>query len=165
MKNNLPYHKTSDAIIGYSDSVIAKNEKNDCVVRAVASSFEIPYDDAHQFVKTRFERKDRDGVRGFIHKMNVFFDNKESINGKTIKPIGQKFKNTNFYGLEYDVKVKGEETLRKMTVGFFTKNFSKGTFIVTVRGHAFTIKDGVVIGNTDDATKLRKVVISAWEVK
>jgi len=33
-----------------------------------------------------------------------------------------------------------------------------------VSGHAFTIKDGWVIGNPNDATQLRKVVKNAWKI-
>jgi hypothetical protein len=49
-------------------------------------------------------------------------------------------------------------------VGTFTKQNQKGTYIMMVRGHAFTIKDGVVIGNQNDAKKLKTVVIQAWQV-
>ena len=45
MKNKLPYEATSKAIQGYSESVIAKSENNDCVVRAFAEGFwSIPND-------------------------------------------------------------------------------------------------------------------------
>ena len=46
-----------------SGSILAKSEKNDCVVRACANAFDIQYDTAHQFVKERFERKNRQGVK------------------------------------------------------------------------------------------------------
>ena len=42
-----------------SSSILAKSEKNDCVVRACANAFEIDYDQAHSFVKKRFNRKNR----------------------------------------------------------------------------------------------------------
>jgi hypothetical protein len=52
-----------------------------------------------------------------------------------------------------------------MTVGTFIKNNPTGTFFILVRGHAFTIKNGVVIGNTEDAIKKRKVVECVFEIK
>jgi hypothetical protein len=52
----------------------------------------------------------------------------------------------------------------KMTVGTFVKEYDKGTYIVRVSGHDFTIKDGSVIGNPNDATQLRKIVKNAWKV-
>jgi hypothetical protein len=64
----------------------------------------------------------------------------------------------------YYVTVKGMKTLRRTTTGSFIKRYPVGTYIVTVSRHAFTIKDGVVIGNTDDATKKRKIVNFAWKV-
>ena len=41
-----------------------------------------------------------------------------------------------------------------MTVGTFIKKYPEGTFFIIVKGHAFTIKNGVVIGNYEDALKL-----------
>ena len=52
----------------------------------------------------------------------------------------------------------------KMSVGTFAKLYDRGTYIIRVSGHAFTIKDGSVIGNPNDATQLRKVVKNAWKV-
>jgi hypothetical protein len=52
----------------------------------------------------------------------------------------------------------------KMSVGTFVKEYDKGTYIIRVSGHAFTIKDGWVIGNPNDATQLRKVVKNAWKI-
>ena len=45
-----------------------------------------------------------------------------------------------------------------MTVGTFVKLYDKGTYIIRVTGHAFTIKDGTVIGNPKDAEQIRKIV-------
>jgi hypothetical protein len=67
--------------------------------------------------------------------------------------------------LSYPVKVKGFITTREMTVGTFIKKNPKGTFFVLVSGHAFTIKDGVVIGNWDDAVKTKKRLRCAFEIK
>ena len=67
--------------------------------------------------------------------------------------------------LAYDVKVKGEIKRRNMTVGTFVKQNPKGTFFVIVKGHAFTIKDGVVIGNFEDAIKTKRVIKCAFRIK
>jgi hypothetical protein len=61
--------------------------------------------------------------------------------------------------------VKGEQVKRQMTVGTFVKKNPKGTFFVLVKGHAFTIKDGVVIGNYEDAVKTKKIMRCAFEIK
>ncbi len=70
-----------------------------------------------------------------------------------------------FGTLSYDVKVKGEIKKRNMTVGTFIKKNPIGTFFVIVSGHAFTIKDGVVIGNYEDSVKVRRVMKCAFEIK
>jgi hypothetical protein len=84
-----------------------------------------------------------------------------TCNYKKIKPIGYGV----YGGLHYDVKVKGEVVKRKMTVGTFIKKNPEGTFFIIVKGHAFTIKNGVVIGNYEDAIKLRKEIYFAYQIK
>ena len=165
MKNRLPYEKKSDAIKGYVDSKIAKGEKNDCVVRAFASSFEIPYDEAHSFVAKFFNRQPRKGTYLTSYKLVQMADKKMVINNKTVNVMGVRTNNLMFKSLDYDVKVKGVIKKRKMTVGKFVKNNPEGTFFVIVSGHAFTIKNGVVIGNWDDAKKLRTRVQCAFQIK
>jgi hypothetical protein len=165
MKNRLPYEMTSKAIKGYVDSAIAKGETNDCVVRAFASSFEIPYDDAHKFVAEKFKRVNRRGTFGTVFKMVGLVDSNTEINGKKIKVVGNRTNSHLGGSLSYPVKVKGESKMRQMTVGTFIKKNPKGTFFVLVSRHAFTIKDGVVIGNWDDAEKTKRPMRCAFEIK
>ena len=165
MKNRLPYEQTSNAIKGYVDSKIAKGETNDCVVRTFASSFEIPYDEAHSFVAKFFNRQPRKGTYLTSYKLVQMADKKMVINNKTVNVMGVRTNNLMFKSLDYDVKVKGVIKKRKMTVGKFVKNNPEGTFFVIVSGHAFTIKNGVVIGNWDDAKKLRTRVQCAFQIK
>jgi hypothetical protein len=147
----IPYTSTSIAIKGYSDSALAKSERGDCVVRAVASAYDIHYDKAHQWVADNFKRKPKKGTYGFPIGMNKMSDNKTRFNYKRTKTIDPKFLTTN----------NGKS---KMTVGTFVKEYDKGTYIVRVSGHAFTIKDGSVIGNPNDAEQIRKVVKNAWKI-
>jgi hypothetical protein len=164
MKNKLPYEATSKAIKGYSESVIAKGETNDCVVRAFASAFEVTYDKAHKYVKENFGRKDRQGTYGTAITFGKMDKNNTQVNYKKVKTLGKSV-NDFFKTLDYEVKVKGQKVMRKMTVGTFTKKYPFGTFIIIVSGHAFTIKDGVVIGNLEDSNKLKKQVKSAFQVR
>jgi len=147
----IPYTATSIAIKGYSESPLAKSERADCVVRAVASAYDIHYDKAHKWVANTFKRKAKKGTYGFPIGMNKMSDNKTRFNYKRTKTIDPKFLTTN-----------GGKS--KMTVGTFVKEYDKGTYIVRVSGHAFTIKDGSVIGNPNDAEQIRKVVKNAWKV-
>jgi hypothetical protein len=165
MKNKLPYEKTGNAIKGYTESVIAKGETNDCVVRAFASSFGVSYDYAHRYVADEFGRKPRKGTYGTIKTLVEMSDSLIKVNGKKICPLGVRHNVHLLKSLMYDVTVKGVTKKRNMTVGTFVKQNPKGTFFVLVRQHAFTIKDGVVIGNPEDATKTKRPMRCAFEIK
>ena len=165
MKNKLPYEATSTAIKGYSDSEIAKHEKGDCVVRAFASSFDISYDNAHKYVAEKFGRKPKNGTYGTVNTLVKMADNRTTVNHKKVYPIGHRMNDTMFGSLSYSVKVKGVIKRRDMTVGTFIKKYPFGTFFVLVRRHAFTIKDGVVIGNYEDSVKTKKIMRCAFEIK
>ena len=52
-------------------SSLAKNEKNDCVVRALANAFNVTYDTAHMFAATKLERKARKGVKAMFSKLDL----------------------------------------------------------------------------------------------
>ena len=164
MKDSLPYCNTEKAIKGYEESQIAKNEKNDCVVRAFASCFDVSYNYAHAYVRDNFGRNNRQGTCGTVNKMTKLAENRTQINYKKVKCVG-KLNNYNRRTLEYTVNVKGEKVNRKMTVGTFTKQNPVGTFFMLVSRHAFTIKDGVVIGNYEDSTKKKRILFYAFEVK
>ena len=148
---SIPYTSTSIAIKGYADSALAKSETNDCVVRAIASAFDIEYFKAHKWVADKFNRKPKKGTFGFPIGMNRMSDNKTRMNYKSTKTIEPKHLTTN----------NGKS---KMTVGTFAKEYNIGTYIIRVDRHAFTIKDGSVIGNPEDATKLRKIIKNAWKI-
>ena len=159
MNNELKYISTKDAIIGYSDSVIAKSETNDCVVRAISSAFEMHYDEAHQFVKVKFNRQNRKGTTFFVGGLRRMVDDKVKINGKSFETMG------NEYGhVSYEVKVKGQMVKRNMTTGTFIKKYPVGKYLVVVRGHAFSIIDGAVVGNASDATMKKRVINNAFKI-
>ena len=153
------YINSSNGIKNYENSVIAKGEANDCVVRAFASAFEIEYDEAHGIVAKEFRRVKRKGTFGFGVKMNLLDKNNVTFNGKKISKITHEYDS-----MLYSVKVNGVKTLRNTTTSYFLKKYPVGTYIVIVRGHAFTIKDGVVIGNYSDAKKTRKHILGAWKI-
>ena len=167
MKNKLPYEATGTAIKGYIESSIAKGERNDCVVRAFASSFEVSYDYAHRYVADEFDRKPRNGTYNTVLKLIKMGESLFKVNGKKVKQMGtpKTIGNSKIRTLEYAVTVKGCKTMRQMTVGTFTKQNPVGTFFMLVSRHAFTIKDGVVIGNPEDSIKKKRVLLNAFEVK
>ena len=163
MKQQLPFIKSSKAIKGFESSTLAKTETNDCVVLSFATAFGVSYDEAHAFVKDVFSRKYRKGTRFFVSRLHRYINNHGEIFGSKVIPMGIKKTDVN-YSLIYEVKVAGKIIKRKMTVGTFINNNPIGTFIVIVKGHAFTIIDGVVIGNTEDSEKKKRIMYDAWEV-
>ncbi len=165
MKAPLPYTATSKAIKGYSDSSLAKSETNDCVVRAIASCFDIEYNVAHQFVKDKFGRKPRKGTFNTPAKIVDLHDKDTIVNGKTIHLVGERKNNSMIGSLKYPVRIGGKSQMRDMTVGRFVELNPTGTFFMLVRGHAFTLKDGAIIGNPDDAKRLRRPLRCAFEIK
>lgn len=156
---------TCKAIKGYSESPIAKVESNDCVVRAFASCFEIQYDEAHAFVKEKFKRENRKGTYGTVWKMKTLQDSGILLNGKNVQILGTIKKNDSFENLDTIVSKNGVDKRKRMTVGQFSKKYTKGTYFIIVRGHAFTIKDGIVIGNKEDANKIKRPIVNAFEIK
>jgi hypothetical protein len=158
MKTETPYISSSVAVKGINDSSLAKSETNDCVVRAFASAFNLSYDFAHKKVAELFGRKNGQGTYSFSLVMRQMEVQDVRINRKKIKTIS---KDVN---LSYWIKVKGVNVLRSMTTAKFLEDYPKGTYIVTVKGHAFTIKDGVVIGNPEDATQRKKNILGAWKI-
>jgi hypothetical protein len=159
MNNEIKYIPTNEAIIGYSDSKIAQSESNDCVVRGIASSFEMHYDEAHKFVAKTWFRRNRQGTRNFIGGMRGMVSRGVLINGKSFSNLGDQNGH-----MKYDVKVKGEIVKRSMTTGTFIKKYPVGRYLVVVRGHAFSIIDGVVVGNTEDSKMKKRVILYSWEV-
>jgi hypothetical protein len=140
MKNELPYEKTGNAIKGYVESVIAKGESRDCVVRAFASAFEMSYDYAHKYVADEFGRKPRKGTYGTVTTLVKMADNLIKVNGKKICPLGERHNDYMLRSLMYDVTVKGVTKKRNMTVGTFVKQNPKGTFFVLVKDTLLQLK-------------------------
>jgi hypothetical protein len=150
-------YSSSDFILGYKDSKIAKSETADCVVRSFASAFKITYDEAHQFVSYKFNRQNRRGTSRYVPLMNGMAQTKVNLWGKTLKRLGDGDRKNSMTFFD-----KGR--IRNMTTFQFVKQFPKGTYMVTVRGHAFTISNGAILGNHEDVLKTKKVILHAWEV-
>ena len=112
-------------------------ESKDCSVIALSYAFNIDYSNAHDICKKAGRKNNRPfslfKVFGF-HKMT----NGRIINGKTV-----------IYNFR-----------PKMTVGRFRNTYNKGTYIIRVAGHIFTIIDGVIFNNLND----RRIVSFYYEI-
>jgi hypothetical protein len=128
-------------LVSLESSVIAKGETNDCVVYAVASSFDISYDEAHKVAKEVFGRVDRKGVMtiDIMKGVKDFALMRGEVNGKIIKDF-----------LAHPKKVyrlHGKDIERKNRVSTFIKGHTQGTYLILTGYHALTVKDGTIIDN------------------
>jgi hypothetical protein len=135
------------------DSMIASSEKNDCVVYAIGTAFNLNYDEAHKEVSERFNRQEGKGTR----RSNILQGMQEgtTINGKTVTKVIKAPTNT--------YKVYGKIVDRKVRLSSFVKQNQEGTYMVLVRNHALTVKDGVVLDN-NTKTKEKALVEVAIKV-
>ena len=153
-------------------SNVAKNEKNDCVVRAIANACDVSYESAHAAVKQAFDRKDKRGVHMFSSIMKQLqtikfnhigqlslFDSNDATE-RTIKHIGDMPKKG---GKLNNPKYKHKKVA--YTVKEFARQFNKGNYILAVKGHALAIKNGVIHDNKNYQTDgYRRVVESAFKI-
>lgn len=153
------YSHSRNEIKGLSNSSIASGEKNDCVVRAMASACDINYDTAHGLVKTEMNREDRMGTlnNDIVSAMKKFAKEGLEIAGKKFEvSLLGKSRITNRY------KLHGKVIDRQKTVKSFIKDNSKGTYVVLVSKHAFTVKDGVLIDNVGEEFRPTRKVQGAF---
>ena len=155
-------------------SETAKGEYNDCVVKAVANSFGINYNQAHSFVSDKFNRKKGKGTYYTNGKMKQL-----SENPLTFKPAGQldlfdsEAKTVNIEHLGDQPKRGGKLINKKYkhkkvayTVKAFMDKFKHGSYFVLVHKHALAIKDGVMMDNANyQFDGYRRVVDSAFKIK
>ena len=143
-------------------SSLAKNEKNDCSVRALANAFNVTYDKAHMFAATKLERKARKGVKAMFAKLDLLGEVTFDLFCNTLFP------ETKTYKLDGTLNPINTDYTHKdvsYTVKTFCTKFNKGTYIVLVNKHALTIKDGIVVDNPNyKFTGYRRVVESFFKV-
>ena len=143
---------------------LEKSEKGDCVVRTVKNAFDIPYVQAHTFCASVMKRKPKKGVSNHIC-VNTFNDN--ILFDKKVKQIGEPINdNSKHMGMftHYEVQKTQQEIRCRMTVGTFMKEYTEGTFILNVRRHMFCIKDGEVLGNSEDGRMKRRILENVFKV-
>jgi len=148
----------------------ARNERNDCVVRAIANACEVNYEQAHEVVKEKFARKKGEGTLAFNSVMKglkrVTFEQAGQLDlftdttVKSIKHLGDMPK---LGGKLINRKYKHKKVA--YTVKAFAQKYKKGNFIVLVAQHALAINDGIIIDNSSyQANGYRRVVESAFAI-
>jgi hypothetical protein len=147
-------------------SEIAKKEDRDCVVRAFAAALDLPYDQAHAWVKKNLKRQDKKGTFVSAYCKNIIGKTK---NGKKISYIGA-HPSRNFlkYSIGSDKVLINPKYKTKTgyTVKSFMENNPVGRFVLIVQGHAVAVVDGVLYGNKDERWKgLYRSVWFGFEMK
>tara|TARA_X000001316_G_scaffold12008_1_gene5255 strand:+ start:63 stop:578 length:516 start_codon:yes stop_codon:yes gene_type:complete len=163
----------SDGYKVSSGSNVAKQEKNDCVVRAFANGFDIDYDQAHEFVKAKFNRQNRKGTNNTFSTMKSL-QNKDlefERNGQLDLFNGCKVtKRIKYLGSEPKKggNLKNNDYTHKQvayTVKTFIDKFKHGTYFVLVNKHALIVKNGQLLDNPDmQFTGYRRVVEHAFKI-
>ena len=59
---------------------------------------------------------------------------------------------------------KNGKQINGKNVQIISEEHNTMLYYVVVKGHAFTIKDGVVIGNPADGKKMKKHITGAWKI-
>ena len=143
------------------DSDLARNEKNDCVVRSVASAADITYRTAHNFCKEFFGRTDKRGTNNMniVTQMLLAETSGIELEGKKfgVRVLGRdRVKNR--------YKLKGEIIYRQKTLKSFIQDNPKGVYMVMIANHALTVKDGEVFDWKTNTFKPTTKVTAAYEL-
>lgn len=168
----MKFTSSSTIIKGIKKSKLASNEYNDCVVRAIASGFDITYNQSHKICAKEMHRKNRKGVMSYYYHS---FLSQSEILGKQVKeikmtPVEVESTRTSRFGFKYtetktlNLYTKRGSKYSALTVGSFVKQFPKGTYILSVKGHTFTVKNSEIIGNYRDAQSKKVRVLKAYKI-
>lgn len=148
-------YQYASEVIGQSKK--AKEENNDCFVRAISTATGSTYDSAHSFVKSNFNREDKKGTM-------VEFNLQPNLKSHTVDGITFELSKVAKPSITNTYKLYGELVHRQKTVKSFIKDNQRGTYIVLVSKHAFTVKDGVLIDNIGMEFKPTRKVTGAIKV-
>lgn len=136
-----------------------KETTNDCTVRSIATAFDVSMRLAYKLAEDKFMREPKRGVSSTIiqdafeaGKFNKIDGRKFSVRTMKKEEITNAYKN------------KGEIVLRKKTVKSFIASHPKGTFIVLVAKHAFTVKDGELLDHGNFGNQPTRKVLNAFQV-
>lgn len=144
-----------------TDCKLAKAEKNDCVVRSIASATGVSYRTAHTFCKDEMGREDKKGVNNLLmttrflkaEDEGLTLDNKEF----SIRKLGKQ-ETKNRY------KLHGDVIWRKKTLKSFMQSHPKGTYLVLVAKHALTVKDGELLDWDNNKFEPTRKVMDAYQI-
>ena len=144
-----------------TDCKLAKAEKNDCVVRSLASATGVSYRTAHKFCKDVFGREDKKGTPNLGLTAGLLKAEKDGLEigdkSFSVKKLG-KVDTKNLY------KLKGEAIWRKKTLKSFIQSHQQGTYLVMVAKHALTVKDGELLDWENNKFEPTRKVMDAYKL-
>ena len=140
----------------YKGSLKSEKETNDCVVRAITETFNIPYDEAHSIAETQFKRQKRRGTEKVLETFTRLSEEDYCIGKYGIEIM--KKDDLLYFGTGKMIGLFSEEakSYHPITVKMFLKRNPYGRYLLIVNGHAFSVVDGTIIGNSNDGDKLTK---------
>ena len=144
-----------------TDCKLAKAERNDCVVRSLASATGVSYRTAHTFCKDEMGRENKKGVNNLLmttrfikaEDEGLTLDNKEF----SIRKLGKREVKNRY-------KLHGEVIWRKKTLKSFMQSHPKGTYLVLVAKHALTVKDGELLDWDNNKFEPTRKVMDAYQI-
>ena len=144
-----------------TDCKLAKAERNDCVVRSLASATGVSYRTAHTFCKDEMGRENKKGVNNLLmttrfikaEDEGLTLDNKEF----SIRKLGKREVKNRY-------KLHGEVIWRKKTLKSFMQSHPKGTYLVLVAKHALTVKDGELLDWDNNKFEPTRKVMDAYKL-
>jgi len=144
-----------------TDCQLAKAEKNDCVVRSLASATGVSYRTAHTFVKEEMGRESKKGTNNLLLTTRLLKAEEEglTLGNKefSLRKLGQS-------EVKNKYKLYGEVVWRKKTLKSFIQSHPKGTYMVLVAKHALTIKDGELLDWDNNKFEPTRKVMDAYQI-
>jgi len=120
-----------------TDSRLQFVEINDCIVYALATAFDLDYETAYEEVSLRMKRQLRKGVPASLVRASLVEGT--NINGRTITQVIKS--PTRMY------RIYGNSFPRQIRLSTFVKENQHGSFLILLRDHAITLKEGVIYDN------------------
>jgi len=132
--------KVTNTMLSFSDERLAKNDRNDCAVRATAIALGEDYNEIHK-AYAEAGRPHRRGVKVYMIEDVL----KSKLIGVDVKTSDIFLENANW------------DRRSTPTISQLLKQpkFNVGSHIMITRNHVFTIKNGEIYGNRDDNGRAR----------
>ena len=151
---------STNSIYSTFNTKLAKEEKNDCVVRSLATAASVTYDIAHKFCNEVFGRENKKGTSNLAITTQML-----KLDGNLLK-VGNNSFDVRVLGksnTKNRYKVKGEIIWRQKTLKSFIQSHPVGTFMVLVAKHALVIKDGELLDWENNKFEPTRKVMSAYK--